>query len=52
MILHAEHLIIEDDSATMVSWIQEAMREAMHPLLRDIVILLLGYTEIIVHHVY
>lgn len=52
-ILHDEHLIIEGDSAIVVTWIQEAMRrESMHPFLYDITALLLGCTDIIVWHVY
>lgn len=37
-ILQTEHLIIEDDSATIISWIREAMMTPpMHPLMHDIV---------------
>lgn len=48
-----EYLIIEDDSFTIISWIQEAMRTEMrHPLLRNIAVLLQDCTEIVIHHVY
>lgn len=51
-ILQADHLIIEGDSTTIVTWIQGCIpEEAVHPL-HDIAIFLIGCTTIIIWYVY
>lgn len=48
-----EHIILEGDYTTVITWIQEALRSfPMHSLLRDITILLQGCSISIIRHVY
>lgn len=52
-ILLTDHLIIESDSAMIVTWIQESVqRESVHPLPRDIAALLIGCIAITIRYVY
>lgn len=52
-ILQVDHLIIEGDCTTVIFGIREAMGSMfVHPLIRDIALLLHDYSAIIVRHVY
>lgn len=52
-VLHLDRLIIEGDSATIVSWIRQAPRASVaHPIIRDIGLLLQGCAYIAVRHIY
>lgn len=52
-ILHLDRIIIEGDSAIVISWIREAMRLIpLYSLIRDIALLLKGCSAIILRHVF
>lgn len=52
-ILQVDRLIIEGNSATVISWIREAMKStSLHPLIHDIALLLQDCSDMMVRHVY
>lgn len=52
-IFHLDSLIIEGDSATIISWIMQAPSSmSTHPIIRDIDFLLRGCAFTFVRHIY
>ena len=53
LILRTKFLIVEGDSVTIISWIRNAVTSLpAHPLIRDIALLLLGASSVLVRHIY
>lgn len=52
-VLRADYIMLERDSATIITWIQEALRSPpSHPFLRDVAVFLHDCSSIIIRHVY